>query len=119
MSQPGVAPSGGTQPRQRPLITDARQPASAEMTSRIRRYTLTMAFRTACFISMVFVSGPLRWVLFAGAVVLPYVAVIFANQANRRGQFAQLGPPPPQDHPALTVGDHEIVESEAAEHRVR
>ena len=45
-----------------------------------------MAFRTACFIAMIFVDGPLRWVLFAGAVVLPYIAVIVANQANQRGQ---------------------------------
>ena len=45
------------------------------MRSRVRRYTLTMAFRTACFISMVFVPGPMRWVLFACALVLPYIAL--------------------------------------------
>jgi Protein of unknown function (DUF3099) len=50
----------------------------------MKRYALTMGFRTACFVAMVFVEGPLRWVLFAGAVLLPYVAVIVANQANQR-----------------------------------
>ena len=53
-----------------PLITDARMATSDEMSSRIRRYTITMAFRAACFISMIFVSGTFRWVLFACAVVL-------------------------------------------------
>ena len=53
------------------VITDARMGTSEEMSSRIRRYTITMAFRTACFISMIFVQGLFRWVLFACAVVLP------------------------------------------------
>jgi hypothetical protein len=51
------------------------------------------------------VEGPFRWVLFAGAVVLPYIAVIVANQANQRnraGQPIQAGPPDP---PQLTTGD--------------
>ena len=52
------------------LITDARMSTSEEMSSRIRRYTITMAFRAACFISMVFVQGVFRWVLFACAVVV-------------------------------------------------
>ena len=42
------------------LITDARMSTSEEMSSRIRRYTITMAFRAACFISMVFVEGVFR-----------------------------------------------------------
>ncbi len=54
------------------------------MSTRIRRYSITMAFRTACFISMIFIDGWARWVLLAGAVLLPYVAVVFANQSNRR-----------------------------------
>ena len=61
------------------------------MSSRVRRYTITMAFRTACFIAMVFVDGPLRWVLFACAVILPYIAVIAANQAKLRGQPGKVG----------------------------
>jgi DUF3099 family protein len=87
-----------------PLITDARSPASVEHDSRVKRYALTMGFRTVCFVSMIFVEGPLRWVLFAGAVLLPYVAVIVANQANQRSeQKTQLGGPP-IDRPQLTTG---------------
>ena len=67
------------------VITDARTAASAEMSARIKRYSITMAFRTACFLAMIWVEGPLRWVLFACAVFLPYMAVLAANQAKRRG----------------------------------
>jgi Protein of unknown function (DUF3099) len=86
------------------LITDARSPASEEMHSRVVRYTCTMAFRTACFLAMYFVGGPMRWVLFACALVLPYVAVIMANQANQRSirKRAQFGGP--SDRPELTAG---------------
>jgi membrane protein YdbS with pleckstrin-like domain len=65
------------------LITDARTGTSDEMSARIRQYTITMSIRAACFISMVFVHGVFRWVLFAAAVILPFVAVIAANQVNQ------------------------------------
>ena len=77
---------------------------SAEMSSRIRRYTITMAFRTACFLSMLLVEGPIRWVLFVAAVVLPYIAVVVANQANQR-RSGRVSPVPPTDHPQLTTGE--------------
>ena len=86
-----------------PLITNARSPASVEHNSRVRRYALTMAFRTLCFVAMIFVDGPMRWVLFAGAVLLPYVAVIVANQANQRHQPGVVGGVP-IDRPQLTTG---------------
>lgn len=90
-----------------PLITDARSPASVEHDSRVKRYALTMGFRTVCFVAMVFVDGPMRWVLFAGAVILPYVAVIVANQANQRHQQQRLVPGVPIDRPELTSGPAE------------
>ena len=89
------------------LITDARTPASAELSSRVRRYTITMAFRTACFIAMVFVPGPMRWVLFACALVLPYIAVILANQANQRTQTRRASSLDVADRPQLTTGPSE------------
>lgn len=44
-----------------------------------------MTIRTLCFIAAVLV-GPnwFRWVLIAGAVFLPYVAVVMANAVNAR-----------------------------------
>ncbi len=67
------------------VITDARTPTSEEHAGRVKRYAITMAFRTACFIGMIPAPGVWRWVLFACAVFLPYVAVLFANQAHQRG----------------------------------
>jgi hypothetical protein len=78
-------PSRGSGPKSAaPVITTARTGATAEMNSRVRRYTITMAFRTACFIAMIWAPGVFRWILFGCALFLPYIAVVFANQANRR-----------------------------------
>ena len=96
------------------MITDARMGTSEEMSSRIRRYTITMAFRTACFISMIFVHGAFRWVLFACAVALPYVAVVLANQANQRTKPGRVEPGEPTDRPQLTVGEPtEVISGDA------
>ena len=38
------------------VITNARTSTSEEMSGRIRRYTITMAFRTACFVAMISIS---------------------------------------------------------------
>lgn len=86
------------------VITDARSAASEELAGRQRRYAITMAFRTACFIAMIFVPGVLRWVLFAGAVFLPYVAVLLANQAHQRDQGTPVGGGGPGDEAAVTTG---------------
>ncbi|HVK36439.1 MAG TPA: DUF3099 domain-containing protein [Microlunatus sp.] len=87
------------------VITDARGAASQEQATRQRRYAITMAFRTACFIAMIFVPGALRWVLFAGAVFLPYIAVIFANQAHQRPPGDAVGGGDAGDAPAITTGE--------------
>ncbi len=67
------------------VITNARISTSEEMAGRMKRYAITMAFRTACFIAMIFAPGIWRWILFACAVFLPYIAVLLANQAHQRG----------------------------------
>lgn len=85
-------------------ITDARAGASEELAGRQRRYAITMAFRTACFIAMIFAPGVFRWILFACAVFLPYVAVIFANQANQRMAGRPVGGGAGDDTPAITAG---------------
>ena len=98
------------------VITDARTSTSKEMSQRIRSYTITMAFRTACFISLFFVSGYLRWVMIAAAVFLPYVAMIFANQPNRRTKTAAVGQPVEMsDAPQLTTGHNEIISGSLAD----
>ena len=98
------------------VITDARTAASAEMSSRIKRYSITMAFRTACFLAMIWVEGPLRWVLFACAVFLPYMAVLAANQAKRRGTGSGAPTVEPTDAPQLTTGFRgEVIQGHVGE----
>jgi type III secretory pathway component EscV len=108
-----------------PLITDARMGTSEEMSSRIRRYTITMAFRAACFLSMIFVHGIFRWVLFACAVILPFIAVIAANQVNQHfgSGKKKMTHALPTERPELTTGhddgssDHEVVEEDGSQYR--
>lgn len=83
-------------------ITDAQPGSSADLRSREKRYGITMAFRVACFIAMIWVPSPYRWVLLVAAAVLPYVAVIFANQADQRRQQPPFERGGPSDRPELT-----------------
>jgi hypothetical protein len=86
-------------------ITTARAGASVDTSQRIRRYTITMAFRTACFILAVTVAhGWLQWVMFAGAVFLPYMGVLLANQANETGMRKPRVDSAPDDARQLTTG---------------
>jgi hypothetical protein len=94
-----VIPPGATN------ITDARPGTSADMTQRIRRYTITMAFRTACFlVAVIFAHGWLQWTLFGAAVFLPYIAVLLANQANTKGSTKVVRRGAPGDAKQLTTG---------------
>ncbi|CAA9286056.1 MAG: hypothetical protein AVDCRST_MAG48-135 [uncultured Friedmanniella sp.] len=105
---PGGASAPGPRARSRPaavVITDARGASSREMSTRIRRYTITMAFRMACFVSMIFVQGWLRWVLLACAVFLPYIAVVLANQSDQRTRPGTVERGAPGDAPRLTTGE--------------
>jgi predicted tellurium resistance membrane protein TerC len=54
------------------------------------RYLVAMSIRVVCIIAGVFVEGWLMWVCFAGAIFLPYFAVIIANAAgNTSGRTAE------------------------------
>ncbi len=76
-------------------ITDAPMSHSQELHGREVRYLISMGIRTACFVAAILISGPLRWVLVAGAVFLPYIAVILANAGGRRApQDAMVRPEP-------------------------
>ena len=60
-------------------ITEAQESHAAEQHSRVLKYTISMSVRLACFIAAFFVHGWLQWVFLAGAIVLPYIAVVIAN----------------------------------------
>ena len=65
-------------------ITGARRGVREDVDSRTRRYVVSMAVRTVCFVLAVLTDGWLRWVLIAAAVGLPYLAVVFANGGRER-----------------------------------
>ncbi|WP_081746434.1 DUF3099 domain-containing protein [Arthrobacter sp. H5] len=60
-------------------ISDAREAHSDEMRGRMIKYSVSMGIRLVCLILVFVVEGWLQWVMIAGAVFLPYFAVIIAN----------------------------------------
>lgn len=60
-------------------ITSAPARLSQDLAGRQRRYLISMLIRTACFLLTVFLPSPFRWFALAGAMILPYVAVVIAN----------------------------------------
>ena len=65
------------------LVTEARKPRSEDIAYRERRYLIMMGVRVACFVLtiVVFASGG-GWfaaIPAVGAIVIPYIAVVFAN----------------------------------------
>lgn len=65
-------------------ITGAGESLSDEQTGRTKRYLVSMTIRTACVLLAIVVPGWPRWVFLAGAVALPYLAVVAANSGRRR-----------------------------------
>jgi hypothetical protein len=82
-------------------ITTAPTSHHDDIDRRRKRYVISMAIRTICFIGAVVVDGWLRWVLVVGAFILPYVAVVMANVASPRIEGADLVPP---DHGHRELG---------------
>ena len=65
------------------LVTQARRPLSEDIRYRQHRYLIMMAIRTACFaIAIIMFVNHMRFLVLipaVGAVLIPYIAVIFAN----------------------------------------
>ena len=61
-------------------ITSATRPRSQDIAARQRRYLFSMSIRTICFVlAIIFRETPATWFFVAGAIFLPYVAVVIAN----------------------------------------
>lgn len=72
--------------RPRPAaLTDLPQSPQEEQNARMIKYAVMMSIRMVCIVACLFVPG--WWVVVPalGAIVLPYVAVVVANAARRRG----------------------------------
>jgi predicted tellurium resistance membrane protein TerC len=92
-------------------ITEAQRALSVEQTDRTRRYLVSMGIRTACVLAAIFISGWPRWVFIAGAVVLPYLAVVMANAGRENDEPGSVGVEahgrPELPAPGLSIGDTE------------
>ena len=74
--------------KEKPIsISSAKYAHSDEIPGRMKKYLISMVIRTACFIGAIFTEGILRWVLIAGSLILPYIAVVVAN-AGQEQSFA-------------------------------
>jgi len=71
-----------------PRITSAPEPLAEDVARRQKRYLIQMGIRVLCFAIAVITWHHIpMWVslfFIVGAVVLPYVAVIFANAGRER-----------------------------------
>ena len=74
-------------------ITGARAGLTEDVAARQRRYIISMSVRTLSVILTVVlwnVERPLAWATLVLGVLLPYVAVVFANAAGRTPRHADL-----------------------------
>ncbi|WP_432484260.1 DUF3099 domain-containing protein [Kineococcus esterisolvens] len=104
-------PAGGhtahTDPAGVYRITAAPTAHTDDLGVRYRKYVVSMVIRTACFVLFVLVDHWTRWLFVAGALFLPYVAVVLAN-AGRESK----GPPPQSfDVPDAPVRDLPALEA--------
>jgi hypothetical protein len=75
-------PDGGKAPVYR--ITGVAAGLHADVAHRQTRYLISMGIRTTCFLLAIVTTGWLRWMFFVGALVLPYVSVVYANAGRER-----------------------------------
>jgi Protein of unknown function (DUF3099) len=87
-------------------VTSAPESRTEDQARRLRQYLLTMGIRTACFVLLVVIDHPIRWVFAFGAVFLPFVAVVAAN-AVRPPVAGRVRPVLP------TVDDTHLLQREA------
>ena len=72
-------------------ITTVGQSPELERKSRMVKYLIAMTIRVICIVAAIFVEGWLMWLCFAGAIFLPYFAVVIANaQVSRAGTLDEV-----------------------------
>ncbi len=72
-----------------PAITNAQEAHAVEMRRRMIKYSVSMGVRIVCILLVFVVSGWLQWVFIAGAVFLPYFAVVLANLGADTDRYPQ------------------------------
>lgn len=91
------------------LVTQARRPMSEDIKYRQSRYLIMMGIRVVCFaVAIILFAAHLRWLILVpavGAILIPYIAVVFANGGrepdNTRGFMEyRMNLPAQRDDPA-------------------
>jgi hypothetical protein len=109
-------------------ITDAAAAHSEDMRQRMIKYALAMGIRMVCLILIFVVDGWLKIIAVAGAVFLPWIAVVIANGSDKAetpsdllldsAPLAELESPPPpaaEDQPESAVLQGELVKDDDQE----
>ena len=73
----------------RTSVTSVEVSPDAERRNRFIQYTVAMIIRVICIFLAVAIDNWLRWVFMAGAVLLPYFAVVAANSVGSARAKAQ------------------------------
>lgn len=89
--------------KQQQSITSLPPSPDAERRARMIKYTIAMTIRVACIFALLFAKGWWLAVFAAGAIFLPYVAVVLANVSGpsrapevlRPGGLLPVTPPQP------------------------
>jgi hypothetical protein len=105
-------------------ITTAAPGHSVDMHQRMVRYAMAMGIRMVCIIALFFLDGWLKLIAVAGAVFLPWVAVVIANAQTKAETYEsdafgaapvaelEAGPWTPGDPGAETIAG-ETVDDDA------
>ncbi|MFB6609081.1 DUF3099 domain-containing protein [Agromyces sp. NPDC056379] len=95
--------------KQQQSITTLPPSPEAERRARMIKYTIAMSIRVLCVIGLLFARGWWLAVFAAGAIFLPYIAVVLANVQGSGRQRAVLRPggllrrtPPPAAPPTAS-----------------
>ncbi len=111
-------------------ITDAATAHSEDMHRRMMKYALAMGIRMVCLILIFVVDGWFKLVMVAGAVFLPWIAVVIANGSDKAEvhsdsllDYAPLAelestglPPEPEENPSAVLQGELIDDDDEPTH---
>ncbi len=93
-------------------VTSLEVAPEQERRGRMLRYSLAMTIRFVCVILSVVLHGWLMWVAIAGAVFLPYFAVVLANNVGSAG--TKTKPATSVSAPTISIGADAFVNASSA-----
>lgn len=76
----------------RESVTSVEVSPEEDRRARFISYTVAMVIRVICVLLAMVVQGWLMWVFFAGAILLPYFAVVGANTLGSTKTRAKAAP---------------------------